>query len=87
MVRNSNGERYGSVTPDEVAEIKRWVIEKSEQWQVAPKTIWSYLRTSAAADPQLVKQTRQQRGNRTEPAFTQAHLQKIATELPDYKKF
>lgn len=84
---NSSGTGKGKagngLTKEDVQEIRGWVRQKCEQWDVNPGGVDRYLRTARAADPELVKAARERTSGHKLEVITPMHLQQIVRHLPN----
>lgn len=84
---NSAGTGKGKIgnglTKEDVQEIRGWVRQKCEQWDVNPVSVDKYLRTARQADPELVKAARERTSGHKLEVVTPMHLSQIVRHLPN----
>lgn len=74
---------YMGLNPDEVEEIRGWVERKSQQWHIAPTSLYKYFLTASQVDPVLVREARGRESGHKLDALTPDHLAALANILPD----
>lgn len=80
--QSMTGRRLG-LTPEETAEVRAWVLDKSEKWRMTPASMRLSLVTAENTDPQLVKDARPRASSRGElAALTPQHLGVLSDVLP-----
>ncbi|MFZ3009827.1 MAG: hypothetical protein WA030_02300 [Candidatus Microsaccharimonas sp.] len=79
--KKMNG-RYIGVTPEEVVEIRQWVIDKCVRWGTVPTTIRKVMVTAQNADPDLMSQARTRSSGHELVTITPDHLTAISNVFP-----
>lgn len=77
------GKAGNGLTKEDVQEIRGWVRQKCEQWDVNPVSVDRYLRTARQADPELVKSARERTSGHKLEVITPKHLDNIVRHLPN----